>query len=204
MKELKIYEFQAKRIEDTLRLVANTLHSHGKTTCLDRDVMQSWEMIINVLAEHPEKTTDRFSQFQPVKADIGKCYGPDCEGCRLLNSDTCGKPKQAETAAKELSERIDEWHNSKSDLPLHEYLGMTFQEYSNWVTGKTTAKDELSPRVAKLILEIRDCFVKDDMEEVWHLLYQIASPECLLINPWTEIERIAAEQPKAPQTEKIK
>ena len=51
MKELKIYEFQAKQIEDTFRLVARTLESKSKTTSLDRDVMQSWEMIKNVLAE---------------------------------------------------------------------------------------------------------------------------------------------------------
>ena len=51
MKELKIYEFQAKQIEDTFRLVAKTLDSKKKTTSLDRDVMQSWEMIKNVLAE---------------------------------------------------------------------------------------------------------------------------------------------------------
>lgn len=50
MKKLIIYEFQAKEIEDTLRLVANLLESHDKKTCLDRDVMQSWQMIKNVLA----------------------------------------------------------------------------------------------------------------------------------------------------------
>lgn len=38
MKELKIYEFQAKQIEDTLRIVARTLNSKTKETCLDRDV----------------------------------------------------------------------------------------------------------------------------------------------------------------------
>lgn len=51
MKELKIYEFQAKQIEDTFRLVAKSLGSKSKTTCVDRDVMQSWEMIKNVLSE---------------------------------------------------------------------------------------------------------------------------------------------------------
>ena len=49
MKELKIYEFQAKNIEDTLRLVARTLESKSKKTCLDRDIMQSWQTIKNVL-----------------------------------------------------------------------------------------------------------------------------------------------------------
>lgn len=51
MKELKIYEYQAKQIEDTLRIVARVLKSQNKETCLDRDVMQSWAMIKNVLSE---------------------------------------------------------------------------------------------------------------------------------------------------------
>ena len=49
MKELKIYEFQAKHIENTFRIVANILESHSKEACIDRDVMQSWEYIKNVL-----------------------------------------------------------------------------------------------------------------------------------------------------------
>lgn len=51
MKELKIYEFQAKQIEDTLRVVERVLESKNKTTCLDRDIMLSWQMIKNVLSE---------------------------------------------------------------------------------------------------------------------------------------------------------
>jgi predicted transcriptional regulator len=51
MKELKIYEFQAKQIEDTFRLVARVLDSQKKISSVDRDVMQSWEMIKNVLSE---------------------------------------------------------------------------------------------------------------------------------------------------------
>jgi len=42
MEKLKIYKFQAKQIEDTLRLVARTLGSHPKIISLDRDIMQSW------------------------------------------------------------------------------------------------------------------------------------------------------------------
>ena len=49
MKELKIYEFQAKQIEDTFRLVARILESQSKTTSVDRDVMQSWGYIKKVL-----------------------------------------------------------------------------------------------------------------------------------------------------------
>lgn len=46
MEELKIYAYQAKQIEDTLRMVANVLKSHDKKTCIDRNVMQSWDMKI--------------------------------------------------------------------------------------------------------------------------------------------------------------
>jgi hypothetical protein len=60
MKELKIYEFQAKQIEDTFRLVARTLDSKTKTTSVDRDVMQSWEMIKNVLAKKIDTHVPRF------------------------------------------------------------------------------------------------------------------------------------------------
>ena len=45
MKELKIYEYQAKQIEDTLRL--------------DRDIIQSHEFIKNVLQGEPDKAVTR-------------------------------------------------------------------------------------------------------------------------------------------------
>ncbi|MFW6246788.1 MAG: hypothetical protein ACOC22_01235 [bacterium] len=59
MEELTIYEFQAKRIEDTLRVVANALKSHDKKTCLDRDVMQSLQMIKNVLNKNIDQHVNR-------------------------------------------------------------------------------------------------------------------------------------------------
>jgi uncharacterized UBP type Zn finger protein len=49
MEKLEIYRFQAEDIEDTLRIVANTLSSHSKETCLDRNVIQSLERMRNVL-----------------------------------------------------------------------------------------------------------------------------------------------------------
>jgi len=59
MKELKIYEFQAKHIEDTFRLVARLLESKNKESSLDRDIMQSWEYIKNVLSEDIDKQVYR-------------------------------------------------------------------------------------------------------------------------------------------------
>ena len=60
MKELKIYEFQAKQIEDTFRIVARILKSKNKETCLDRDIMVSWQMIKNVL---DNKIDDRVNRM---------------------------------------------------------------------------------------------------------------------------------------------
>lgn len=59
MKEIIIYEFQAKQIKDTLRLVANRLDSSKKLTSLDRDVMQSMQMIENAIKGEPEKHVSR-------------------------------------------------------------------------------------------------------------------------------------------------
>ena len=54
MKKLIIYEYQAKQIEDTLRIVANILGSRTKETSADRDVMQSIGMIKAVIEEKPQ------------------------------------------------------------------------------------------------------------------------------------------------------
>ena len=35
-----------------------------------------------------------------------------------------------------IDDKIDEWHNGDSDVPLHEFLGMTFGEYAKWVELK--------------------------------------------------------------------
>ena len=36
-----------------------------------------------------------------------------------------------ETLESTLDDFIDEWHNSDSDQPLFDYLGMTYEEYSD-------------------------------------------------------------------------
>lgn len=59
MKKLTIYEYQARDIEDCLRKVANTLCSHSKETCLDRDVMQCWQWMKNVLTDNIDAMVKR-------------------------------------------------------------------------------------------------------------------------------------------------
>ena len=59
MDELKIYEYQAKRIEDTFRIISNHFHSQNKQTCLDRDIMWCWKTIQNVIDKKPIERVDR-------------------------------------------------------------------------------------------------------------------------------------------------
>lgn len=42
---------------------------------------------------------------------------------------------------KNIDDKIDEWHNSESNLPLHEYLGMTKDEYVSWVKDSNLIKN---------------------------------------------------------------
>lgn len=45
------------------------------------------------------------------------------------------RDSRMESEDKTIDDLIDEWHESDSDLPLHEYLGMTFERYSEVVAG---------------------------------------------------------------------
>ena len=57
MKELMIYEFQVNKIEDTLRKVNNLLDCDKKETCLDRDVMETIQILKNILSELPDENS---------------------------------------------------------------------------------------------------------------------------------------------------
>ncbi len=37
---------------------------------------------------------------------------------------------------KTIDDLIDEWHEVDNDLELHEYLGMSLEEYNNFIEGK--------------------------------------------------------------------
>lgn len=41
--------------------------------------------------------------------------------------------KQGRVHHHDIDDLVDEWHKGDSDLPLHEYLGMTWDEYQAWV-----------------------------------------------------------------------
>lgn len=37
------------------------------------------------------------------------------------------------TNEKNIHDLIDEWHKSDTELPLHEFLELTWEEYARWV-----------------------------------------------------------------------
>jgi hypothetical protein len=59
MEELIIYKFQAKAIEDALRSAARIFKSQSKTTCVDRDIIESWQYIQNVIDGNIDKEVER-------------------------------------------------------------------------------------------------------------------------------------------------
>lgn len=62
MNKVEIYEFQLKQIETTLRMCANALNSYGRETCIDRDVMASWQMVKNALKGDIDKRVNRMGE----------------------------------------------------------------------------------------------------------------------------------------------
>lgn len=60
MEELKIYKFQAEEIRNTLSSMARILKCDKKITSIDRDVMQSFETINNVLLGNIDEHVPRY------------------------------------------------------------------------------------------------------------------------------------------------
>jgi hypothetical protein len=49
-----------------------------------------------------------------------------------MNKSFIEKCINGDASLDEIDDYIDAWHDSDSDLELHEYLGMTWEEYSAW------------------------------------------------------------------------
>lgn len=48
-------------------------------------------------------------------------------------SDFITKCLMGEALLEEIDDYVDIWHDGDSDLPMHEFLGMTHTEYGQWV-----------------------------------------------------------------------
>lgn len=44
----------------------------------------------------------------------------------------------------DLDDAIDKWHNSNDDSPLYEHLGLTLQQYKDWIESKDTLRNILN------------------------------------------------------------
>lgn len=42
----------------------------------------------------------------------------------------------------DFEQKVAEWHNSATDLPIHEFLGITWEEYVNLVTKQPYSRNE--------------------------------------------------------------
>lgn len=49
--------------------------------------------------------------------------------------------KDGNVKIEQIDEFVDQWHNGTSPLELHEFLGMTKDEYSLWVTHPQYLED---------------------------------------------------------------
>jgi hypothetical protein len=58
------------------------------------------------------------------------CVNRDNKDCSPV---LCPGWKQRDIYEEAIDKKIEEWHNSNSDLPLHEYLGWTEEKYKKWL-----------------------------------------------------------------------
>ncbi len=65
-----------------------------------------------------------------------------------MNSSFIEKCINGDASLDEIDDYIDEWHDSNSDidLELHEFLGMTWEEYSLWAVKPSLLADILNHR----------------------------------------------------------
>lgn len=52
----------------------------------------------------------------------------------------------AKKISKNIDDTIDNWHNGISKLELHEYLGMTWDEYSEWLIHRDSVNGNQKPK----------------------------------------------------------
>ena len=53
--------------------------------------------------------------------------------------------------ATDIDDAIDEWHNGLDPRPLHEYLGMTENEYKLWAQNPKCLQEIIEARRSRLI-----------------------------------------------------
>lgn len=58
--------WKLRETAETLRMVANALESSERKSCLDRNVMRSWNHIVDIIREHPTSIEESISYYNTV------------------------------------------------------------------------------------------------------------------------------------------
>lgn len=69
--------------------------------------------------------------------------------------------------SKNIDDLIDQWHNGDSELSLHEYLGMTVEEYEEWMKGNL--KGCLQTSLEEIMDQVFECPQCHDSVRPGHL-----------------------------------
>jgi hypothetical protein len=94
---------------------------------------------------------------------------------------------RGEVMSDEIDDFVSAWHKSNSDQDLHDYLGMTFEEYSLWVSHPDFIDLVIAARKNKLAL--RDA-VNDNLNATQRLAARTDDPRKL-----AELKRWIAANP---------
>ena len=65
-KIIKVPLWELKEIANTLRMVANTLDSPKRESCLDRNVMRSWNHVVDMINGHTSSISESISYYSEV------------------------------------------------------------------------------------------------------------------------------------------
>lgn len=62
-KTVEVPIWELREISNTLRMVANVLDSPERKTCLDREVMRSWNHVVDRINGHTPTISERLSYY---------------------------------------------------------------------------------------------------------------------------------------------
>lgn len=65
-KTIKVPLWELKEISDTLRMVANAHDSPKRESCLDRNVMRSWNHVIDMIKGHTSSISEILRYYNEV------------------------------------------------------------------------------------------------------------------------------------------
>jgi len=65
-KTVEVPLWELREIANTLRMVANALDSPKRESCLDRNVMRSWNHVVDMINGHTSSISESLSYYSEV------------------------------------------------------------------------------------------------------------------------------------------